>query len=336
MVQKNKIKTQHHINQINAVLLLSVVILFLLNLYCGPVHLDFSDSEMLDSILYKLRLPRALVALFAGPVLAIIGLMLQNWMHNPLAAPYVLGIESACSLGMLLWTIIAHGLFGFHHPLGLQISHVFVSFLAACLCLFFYLSLLRLTGKVTFILIVGLLLGGLINGMSGLILSVMPIEKMKGLFLWGMGSFENVYGVDLFIFMLINIMLMTVFFLKRHTFNLFGLGEYYAKSLGVDLKKNLPIMLILMSLGIGTITAFCGPIAFISIITPHIAKKLIMRGSFKAAFIPVALLGAIFTLLAQVLTPIIFSGIPINATLSLLGMPILIWILISSRHELAA
>jgi iron complex transport system permease protein len=317
-------------------LIAGLIVLTLFNLFFGPISLQADNSQIWWDIFIDLRLPRTVVAILAGAVLALNGLMLQNWLHNPLAAPYVLGIESLSTFGILIWTLASTGV-GFTAIPGLaQLSYAAAGFLSCIAGMLLLLTLFRMWGKASFVLIVGLLIGGLISGMTNMISAIVPIEKIRGIYFWGMGSFENIYGYDLIIF--ISIMIISFFSMYglRNQLSTFALGEKYVRALGINSKLYLNLMVLLVSLSVGTITAYCGPIAFLSMITPHITRKLFQRGSFKSLFIPTALMGGLIALLAQLFSTSLLNGMPLNAALGLMGFPVLLWMVWANRREILA
>jgi iron complex transport system permease protein len=314
-------------NKLTFFLTLGVCTLIALNLVLGPADIGWD-------IVLNLRVPRTLVALVAGALLALNGLMLQNWLHNPLAAPYVLGIESLSTLGILLWMMAMTGM-GIGALDGLMtLSFAGAGFISSLMGMILLLALFRLWGKASFVLMVGLLLGGLVSGFTNMLTSMIPIERIKGLYFWGMGSFENVYGTDLLIFSAVMFISFFMLYYFRKSLSTLALGEMYAKAIGMNTKRTINVMMLLVCIGVGTITAYCGPISFISIIAPFIARKGFRFGSFQRLFIPTALIGSTLALMAQLLSSSMETGMPLNAALGLMGFPILIWMIWNSRREI--
>jgi iron complex transport system permease protein len=326
-------------------LLVCLVVAFLLNISFGQVAIPikevaksiFGVGEVKDTweyIIIHFRLPKAITAALVGIGLSISGLLMQTLFRNPLAGPYVLGLSSGSSLGVAFVIMGASILPGF-------LAELFVSSLgmlfASILGSLFVLSLVFLVSKklkdTLSILIVGLMF----SSFSGAIVSVLTYfsnaEQLQKFTFWSMGNLGNLSWVQistLSISVAIGLFL-SLFSIK--SLDAFLLGENYAKSLGIDIKKQRNLIFIATGILAGSITAFVGPIAFVGLAVPHISKLVFQTSNHKILFLSTILFGALIMLLCDTISqlPGLDFTLPINAITSILGAPIVIWLLVRKR-----
>lgn len=282
-----------------------------------------------DSVLInELRLPKVLACFFAGGLLAVAGLLMQIFFQNPLAGPDILGVSSGSSLFVAIWLMAGAGLSPVVHELGMNIMS-FLGALSVFLLLLFFLS--KNISRVSLI-IIGLLISSFAASGISVLVSMSQALQLKNFLLWSMGSFRNITQQDLPRFVLFSFasILPVGFFLKP--LNQFLLSENYAKSVGVNVKKMRMVFVTLAALQISVITLYCGPIGFIGIIAPHLARLFLKKSQLQLILPGVFLTGAflaLFTELVLVLTPTL--SLSVNAILGLIGAPIIVLYLVKDR-----
>jgi len=292
------------------------------------------DKESWRSIILSYRLPKAITAIIVGSGLSISGLLMQTLFRNPLAGPFVLGISSGASLGVAILILGASFL-------GANItSYAFTNFglaIAASLGAFLVLSAVMLAAlkvrNTMSILIIGLMFGSLTAAIISILAYFSSASQLQQYMFWSFGSLGNLSWkeiIALLVIFLIGISFV-VFIIKP--LNSLLLGENYAKSMGVNVKRTRNFVLIATSLLTGVITAFSGPIAFIGLAVPHLTKLLFNTSNHRILLPAVAVCGAIIMLICDSIAQLPTSEytLPINAITSLFGAPIIIWLLVRKR-----
>ncbi len=327
------------------VLVIALLMLLMLNISIGSVRIPFDDifaaltgqevsKRSWEVIIWNYRLPKALTALMVGSGLAISGLLMQTLFRNPLAGPFVLGISSGASLGVALF-ILESGLFG-----GLFSTHIFQNSslaMAASAGSFLVLSGVILAANrvrnTMSILIIGLMFGSLTSSIISILTYFSEATEIQQYQFWSFGSLGNLSWKELGVFFGIYSLAMIGTFSVIKPLNSFLLGEYYAKSLGINIKKSRNIILLITSLLTGVITAFAGPIAFVGLAVPHIAKLLFTSSNHKVLLPAVSILGALVLLICDTIAQLPNSAfvLPINAITSLFGAPVVIWLLLRKK-----
>ncbi|MBL7938187.1 MAG: iron ABC transporter permease [Flavobacteriales bacterium] len=325
-------------------LLLAVlgVVLFFLHLLVGPVAIGWRDvsTALLDAgangpsalIIRTVRLPEAITATIAGAGLAACGLLMQTLFRNPLAGPSVLGISSGASLGVAI-LLLAQPLWMFA-PVPADLGIVIGAFSGAMGVLLLIMLADRRMGDGVALLIVGLMVGYLCSAIINVLQVASSEAALRGFVLWGMGSFGDVINGRLAWLALPVLAGILVALLLVKPLNALLLGDAYAASLGVPVKRTRRLIMWTTGVLAGTITAFCGPIAFLGLATPHVARGL-CRTSDHAVLMPVTILcGAALALFCDLLIklPGVGAGIPLNAVTSLLGAPVVAWVLLSGKR----
>lgn len=324
-----------------------LAVLFLLNLTTGSVSIapgqviailmgEEAQRPSWEKIVWLFRLPKALAAMLAGSGLAMSGLLMQNLFRNPLAGPSVLGISAGASLGVALVVLSAasggaaprfiEGL-GLSGKAGLIVS----SALGAWLVLFAILALARKVQNVMTLLIVGILCGFAVNAVVSVLIHFSVAERIQAYVAWTFGSFAAVTWNDLALFAPVVVAALTACQLIRKPLNGLLLGENYAKSMGLRIKPVRYAVIGITAVLTGTITAFCGPVAFIGVAVPHLAR-VVVNSSDHAALLPAtALLGALIALAADLLAqlPGSHAVLPLNAVTALIGSPVIVWLILS-------
>jgi len=329
-------------------LFLGVIILGFLNISLGSVNIPFKDvfasifnlevsKETWRYIVVEYRLPKAITAIITGSGLAISGLLMQTLFRNPLAGPYVLGLSSGASLGVAI-VIMGASVFGgaFAGILLSKWSLVIASSLGSLLVLIaVMLASLRLRDTMA-ILIIGLMFASLTAAVVSVLSYFSPAAQLQQYVFWSFGSLGdlswNEVGI-LAMFWLVGIIL-AISCIKN--LNTLLLGEQYAKSLGVSIQKNRLIIIIATSLLAGSITAFAGPIAFVGLAVPHLIRQIIPVNNHSILVPAVILGGAALMLICDIAAqmPGQEFTLPINAITSLIGAPVVIWLLVRKRKFL--
>jgi iron complex transport system permease protein len=328
-------------------LLLSVllILLFFANISLGSVGIPFQDifniligenasKESWQIIVLNFRIPKAISAIMVGSGLSISGLLMQTLFRNPLAGPFVLGISSGASLGVAL-LILGSSLFG-----GILLSSSVTNWtlpVAASLGAFLVLSAVIITANsvrnTMSILIIGLMFGSFASAIISVLAYFSEAAKLQQFLFWSFGSLGNLSWNELLVFGIFYALAMCGIFPILKSLNSLLLGENYAKSLGIPIQKSRNIILLITSLLTGVITAFSGPIAFIGLAVPHLARMFFSTSNHKVLVPATALIGAIVLLICDIIAQLPTSEytLPINAITSLFGAPIVIWLLIRKK-----
>ena len=328
-------------------ILLSVLLLvfFFINISLGSVSIpfkeifytligEFTTKESWQTIILDFRLPKAITAILVGSGLSICGLLMQTLFRNPLAGPFVLGVSSGASLGVAL-LILGSSVFGGFF-LTSSISNwslAIAASLGAFLVLFAVILAANSVRNTMSILIIGLMFGSLTAAVISVLAYFSEATKIQQYLFWSFGSLGNLTWSELSVFGSIYLVGILACFAVIKPLNSFLLGENYAKSLGINIKKSRNIILVITSLLTGVITAFSGPIAFVGLAVPHIAKMLFTTSNHKVLIPASAIIGGIVLLICDSIAQLPTSEftLPINAITSLFGAPIVIWLLIRKK-----
>ncbi len=284
----------------------------------------------LASIVCTIRLPRALAAAFGGAYLGVSGLILQVYFRNPIVGPFVLGISSGATLTVSV--VMLTGIIT-----GMGIISPFVTTIAGFVGAYGIASVvvamaMRVRSGVT-LLIIGLMVGYLCSSLSGILTALAEKERVKGFVLWEMGSFSGFKWAEILTMICGGVPLTALAFLLGKPLNAFLLGEEYALSMGVVLRRSRTLMLLTACALAGMVTAFAGPIAFVGLAVPHMAR-LIFKTADNHVLIPSScLIGAGVTSLCDLVARMILSPVelPISAITSIVGAPIVIGLLLKRR-----
>ena len=328
-----------------AVLGISLVALAVGDLLTGTTNVPLADvwaaltggttTEEYRVIVNELRLPKVLVAAFAGMALAASGLQMQTLFRNPLAGPYVLGINSGASLGVALFTLalpMMGGMSSWLARLGLTGMAWIGS--AAILVLVMFLS--RKIKNISVILILGMMLGSAISAVVGILQYMGTEESLKAFVVWTMGSLSTVTAEDLRLLIPVVVVGLVLAIAVVKPLNMLLLGESYARTMGLRVGVARTAIFLSTTLLAGTITAFCGPVGFIGLAMPHLARMTFRTADHRLLMPASMLWGAVAMLLCCLATDIVARGgvmLPINTVTSLLGIPIIIVVVIRNRNR---
>lgn len=326
-------------------LLVLLAVSFLLNISLGSVKIPVEDivnslsggqasKNSWQIIIWNYRLPKAITAILAGMGLSISGLLMQTLFRNPLAGPDVLGLSSGASLGVA-FVILGTGFMpAFLSQFFLSAyGMVFASILGSSLVLLAVLVVSQRLRDTMAILIVGLMFGSFANAIIGVLTYFSSAEELQKFTFWSLGSLGNQSWQNILILAITCFIGLFLSAICIKPLNAMLLGERYASSLGINYKKTRLLLIIATSILAGSITAFAGPIAFIGLAVPHIAKMIFQTSSHYILFWSTLLLGAITLLICDTVSQMPGSDftLPINAITSILGAPIVVYLLVRKR-----
>ena len=322
----------------NLIFTLSLILLaglFVLDLCSGSVWL-LSDglytkgeglTQLGQQLFLNLRLPRAITAILAGAALSVSGLMMQTLFRNPLAGPYILGVSSGAGLGVAIVTM-ASTMIGFRLMAFGQVAVAAAAVLGALAVLLLVLAVAHKVKNNVSLLIVGLMIGSIAGALVNLIQNFANPDALKLFIVWTLGSLSSVGWTELLILaVVLAVGAILVLFLVKPLNGLL-LGENYARSLGVNVERTRTAIVIATCLLAGGITAFCGPIAFVGVAVPHIARGLFHTSNHRITAGASALIGANLLLVCDILCNIFTYPLPISTMSALFGAPIIIWIIV--------
>ena len=316
---------------------LLLVVFFAADLLLGSSSLSLKDlfsTEVGRNILLSFRLPKAIVAVICGIALATCGLQMQTLFRNPLADPYILGVSSGAGLGVALY-IMGSALWGGAERSALAVS---LGSAGAALVGAFAVTMLilyisnRVKGNLT-LLIFGVMIGFIASAIVNLLQYTSNAHSLKAYVLWTMGSFAALDKMQIAVLAVLVVVGLTIAVWNIKNLNAILPGEEYAASIGLNVKSIRNRILISTTLLAGAVTAFCGPIGFLGIAVPHIARFIFKDANHRVLFPASALLGGVLTLLADTLSELPGTGsiIPINTMAALLGIPVILVILFKKR-----
>jgi iron complex transport system permease protein len=326
---------------------LALVVLFTANLLYGSVSIPFNefvgillgdDTENVvwQHIVLQSRLPQAITALFAGASLAVCGLLLQTLFRNPLAGPSILGISDGANLGVAIVMLFLGNSFHLFsvYPFSGSIAMIIAAFTGACIILGIILFFSTKVTSPVMLLIIGIMIGYLASSAIAILNYYASSDRVHAFVLWGMGDFSAVSMERLPYFILSSLMGLCMAVLMIKPLNALLLGESYAANLGVKVKSARILILLCTGLLTATTTAFCGPISFIGLAVPHIAR-LLLASSNHTRLLPVTIVaGSCVALLCNLLT--VFPGansvLPLNAITPLIGAPVIIYVIVNRRN----
>ncbi len=328
-------------------ILLFVLVLTIgfINISFGSVSIPFQDifaillgdetvKDSWQTIILNFRIPKAITAVLVGSGLSVSGLLMQTLFRNPLAGPFVLGISSGASLGVAI-LLLGSSLFG-----GVLLSLSFSNWaiaIAASVGSFLVLSAVIVAANkvrnTMSILIIGLMFGSFTGAIISVLSYFSEASQIQQYVFWSFGSLGNLSWDELTIFGALYLIGISGVFIIIKPLNSLLLGESYAQSLGINVRQSRIILLVITSLITGVITAFSGPIAFIGLAVPHLAKLIFTTSNHKILIPATGLTGALVLLICDSVAqfPTSEFTLPINAITSLFGAPVVIWLLIRKK-----
>jgi len=303
--------------------------LFGLGLILGTVMAPFDSAS---ELIFRLRIPRTLTAIVCGAGISVSGLLMQTIFRNPLAGPSVLGISSGSTLGVAL------GIFAYQWVsisfLNEKLTISLMATMGALAVTFFILGVSRFVKKSNTLLIVGLMVGYFVSSLVNIFSFYGDKTNLQSFVYWGLGSFNKEIDLDVLsiYYLAILSILIIVFFLQK-PLDMLLMGEKYARTMGLDVKRIRWITILLVGILVGLITALCGPIAFLGIAVPHLARNFIRKSTHKWVIPFTLLLGACLGLICDIIArlPGLDGNLPLNAVTSIIGAPIVVWIVFKNK-----
>ena len=327
-------------------LLLLLLLLLPLSLLSGSVSLSPSEvcsalwgegNETLRFIVWESRLPQTATALLAGMALSAVGLVLQTLFANPLADPSLLGIHSGASLGAAVSFLLFGGSFslGVLTAGGLCLT-VFSAFLGACGVILLLALCSRIVHGTLGLLIVGVMISFAVSALVSLLSFYAAADGLQQFIVWGFGSFANV-GLEILPFfeglILLALLLLLPFV---PALDALLLGDDYARNLGIRVRRSRTLLLLLGGFLVAVTTSLCGPISFIGMAVPHLARLSLRSGSHRSLLPATLLWGGNIALLALMLShlPGERGTFPLAAITPLFGVPAVLWVLLRKRRDI--
>ncbi|MGI9551299.1 MAG: FecCD family ABC transporter permease [Aurantibacter sp.] len=326
-------------------LMIVLVLAFGVNISSGSVVIPLKDSlnsifggsvqnESWNYIIWDYRMPKAFTAILTGSGLALSGLLMQTLFRNPLAGPFVLGISSGAGLGAALLIMGSSALAGIL-SIGLvsDVSLAIAASLGSFLVLLVVMAIATRVKDTMALLIIGLMFGSITAAIVSVLSYFTSAEKLQQYIYWSFGSLGNLSWQQLALLtgMIFFGILLSILSIK--SLNALLLGENYARSLGVDMKKSRYLIIIATGILAGSITAFAGPIAFVGLAVPHLTRQIFKTADHRILMPAVLIYGAILMLLCDTIAQLPASAnvLPINAITSIIGAPVVIWLLVRKR-----
>ena len=330
---------KHRSATLFVVLTTLLLVLFLLDLLVGSVHIPLKDilgvivgadvNPATHLIVLDIRLIKAIVAVLAGVALSVSGLQMQTLFRNPLAGPYVLGISSGASLGVALF-ILGMPLLGIASNSAISsIGTAGAAWLGAALILTFVATISTRIKDIMVILILGMMISSGVSAVVQILQYLSHEEALKSFVIWTMGSLGDVTTNQLHLMLPAVVIGLAVSVAVIKPLNLLLLGEQYAYTMGLNIRRSRYLIFLSTTLLAGTVTAFCGPIGFVGLAIPHIARMLFSNADHRILVPATALCGAVVLLGCDIISK--WLTLPINTVTALLGIPIVIWVVVRNK-----
>ena len=322
------------------VLSLLTAALFTADLLIGSVAVALRDiwaaltggscDPAVRDIILKLRLLKAVTALFAGAALAASGLQMQTLFRNPLAGPYVLGISSGAGLGVALFLLGAPLLGVSAHSFVQSLGIAGAEWLGAALVLLIVMAVSRRIKDIMVILILGMMFGSGVSSVVEILQYLSSEAALKSFVIWTMGSLGDVTGGNLALMLPVITAGLALSVAVIKPLNLLLLGENYARTMGLNVQRTRTLLFLSTVLLAGTVTAFCGPVGFIGLAVPHLARMLFASADHRVLMPASMLSGAALLLVCDLISKSL--ALPINTVTALMGIPVVIVVVVRNRN----
>ena len=327
-----------------------IIVLFVANLLCGSVHIPANDVLSIlfggegeraawTYIILESRLPQAITALLTGAALSVSGLMLQTAFNNPLAGPDILGINSGASLGAAIVLLLFGGLIPAGNLfVGGSLALVGAAFVGALLVTTLIILFAAHLRSQAMLLIIGMMLSYLVSSAVSLLNFFSTAEGVQSYMMWGMGNFGGVSRSQLPLFTLLILLGLAIAISLIKPLNALLLGERYAANLGIHIRRTRLMLLLSTGRLVAVTTAYCGPISFIGLAVPHMARLILGTGNHRTLLPTTLFCGSAIALLCNLLSTLPGDSglLPLNAITPLIGAPVIIYVIISRRKGLSA
>ena len=322
------------------VLSLLTAALFTADLLVGSVAVALRDiwaaltggscDPAVRDIILKIRLLKAVTALFAGAALAPSGLQMQTLFRNPLAGPYVLGISSGAGLGVALFLLGAPLLGVSAHSFVQSLGIAGAAWLGAALVLLIVMAVSRRIKDIMVILILGMMFGSGVSSVVEILQYLSSEAALKSFVIWTMGSLGDVTGGNLALMLPVITAGLVLSVAVIKPLNLLLLGENYARTMGLNVQRTRTLLFLSTVLLAGTVTAFCGPVGFIGLAVPHLARMLFASADHRVLMPASMLSGAALLLVCDLISKSL--ALPINTVTALMGIPVVIVVVVRNRN----
>ena len=323
-----------------ATLGIAVITCFIIDIMVGSVGISVAevwsvlsggDADPIKArIVIDIRLIKAVVAVLAGAALAVSGLQMQTLFRNPLAGPYVLGVSSGASLGVALFIL---GL----PIIGMTSSSLFATlgvagaaWIGSAAILTMVAALSRRIKDIMVILILGIMIDSGVSAIVQILQYLSNEESLKSFVIWTMGSLGDVTSAQLRLFIPAVVIGLIITIAAIKPLNILLLGEAYARTMGLNITRTRLLLMLSTTLLAGTVTAFCGPIGFIGLAIPHVARTLFRDADHRILMPATALTGAFSLLVCDIISKLL--TLPVNTITALLGIPIVIWVVVRNKN----
>ena len=329
-------------------LMVAIVVMAIVNLLIGSVKIPVADicrilvgddsHEIWTNIIWKSRLPQVLTAIVAGAGLAVSGLQMQTVFRNPLAGPSVLGISNGSALGVAFVVLlsgkiggVALSRLGYFGDAAMSVAAI-IGALAVLMLILWVARKVR--GNVT-LLIIGVMIGYLANAIIGVLKFLAPDEDVKSFVVCGLGSFSRVSGDEMILFVVLMCILLPLSFLLVKSMNMMLLGDRYAANLGLNIRRARMLVIISSGILVAIVTAYCGPIMFIGLAVPHLARAIFRSSDHRILMPATALCGALLALVCNFIArmPGFEGALPVNSVTALVGAPVIAAVIFGRRKN---
>ncbi len=323
-----------------AILTILALLLFAIDMMVGSVGIAARDvwaaltggecDPVTRKIILDIRLMKATMAILAGAALSVSGLQMQTLFRNPLAGPYVLGVSSGASLGVALFILGAPLLGAGGGAMMTTLGTAGAAWIGAAAILVIVASVSKRIKDIMVILILGIMIDSGVSAIVQILQYLSNEEALKSFVIWTMGSLGDVTTSQLALVAPVIVAGLAISISIIKPLNLLLLGESYARTMGLNIGRTRLLILLSTTLLAGTVTAFCGPIGFIGLAIPHVARILFSDADHRTLMPATALTGAVALLMCDIISKLL--TLPVNTITALMGIPIVIWVVIRNKN----
>lgn len=312
------------------------VVLFVADLLLGSMSVAWGEvmdaGSLAQNLVLNYRLPKALVALMVGVALPVSGVLMQTVFRNPLAGPYILGVSSGASLGVALF-LLGSPIMG--AGLAMDLGVALSAWVGAAVVLVVVLAVSVRLKDIMAVLILGMMLSSAAAAFVDLLQYFSSESALKGFVVWAMGSLTSSSSTQIWIMAVAIVAGLIISVGSIKSLDVLLLGENYARSMGLDVTRSRLVIFAATSLLAGGVTAFCGPIAFVGIAVPHVARMMFRTSSHRVLLPASAAVGVAVMLACDIIAGVPFSDmvLPINTITALFGIPVVVLVVVRSRRN---
>ena len=339
-VRSARLKRYARYNAVFIFLIIAFILITIVNINSGSVQISVKEilriiffregDETAYSIIWKIRLPRIITSAILGGGLALSGFLIQVFFGNPIASPFTLGISSGSKLIVALTMIV---MIQYVDAVSSFVM-VVAAFVGALICMGFVLLASRKVKQQSTLLIAGIMIGYICSAVTDFVVTFAEDTDIVNLHNWSMGSFSGMDWDDVWMCFVIIFAAFVATFLLAKPIGAYQMGEAYAQSMGVNIKRFRVVVILLSSLMAGCVTAFAGPISFVGIAVPHLAK-LMLKTSKPMVVIPAVFVGGgVFCMFCDYIARVAFAPteLSISTVTALFGSPVVIWMLLTRKR----